>query len=201
MKKILFSKWVKRAALGLLAVVVVVAAAAAGTGLVFAQSSSPTPNPPQQSSPSGLRIAVLEKAFAAENTALSTQASNLDKANQLIAKAQARIDQARANGKNVGGLLLALNAFKAQIANAQSLHDTAGLILADQVGFDANGKVTTPAAAAQTVRDAHQSLKDARQVMRQAVFDLRSVIRLCRRANSSPNSSATPAPTSSGSLN
>ena len=194
MNKFLKHKWIRWAGLGLAALIIASVGVAAGTGLVFAQSASPTPNPPQQSSPSNLRIAAIEKAFSAENTRLNTQAANLDKADQLIAKAQARIDQAKANGKNVNLLQAALNVFKAQIANAKSLHNTASRILTAHAGFDENGKVAVRAVAVQTVRDAHQALNDARQVMRQAVRDLRSVIRLYRNAGPTP----TPAPSGSG---
>ena len=210
MNKFLKHKWIRWAGLGLAALIIASVGVAAGTGLVFAQSASPTPNPPQQSSPSNLRIAAIEKAFSAENTRLNTQAANLDKADQLIAKAQAHIDQAKANGKNVNLLQAALNVFKAQIANAKSLHNTASRILTAHAGFDENGKVAVRAGigkiyrmylavfAVQTVRDAHQALNDARQVMRQAVRDLRSVIRLYRNAGPN-NSNPTPTPAPSGS--
>jgi hypothetical protein len=199
MRNFLTSKWTRRAAVTLLAVMVAVSAIGAASVPAFAQSSSPTANAPQQSSPSAARIAALEKAFASENTWLATQASNLQKIGQWVTKAQGLIDKAKAKGWNVSGLQAALNAFKAQICNAQGLHNTANAILTNHKGFDANGKVTGAAAAAQTVKDARQSLGDARRVMRQAVLDLRSVILNFRKAHKGSAQPAAPSATPSGS--
>jgi hypothetical protein len=197
MRTFLTSKWTRLAAVALLAGVVAVSAIASAP--VFAQSSSPTPNASQPSSPSAARIAALEKAFANENTWLATQASNLQKIGQWVTRAQNLIDKAKAKGWNVAGLQAALNAFQAQIANAQGLHDTANAILANHAGFDANGKVTGAAAAAQTVKDARQSLGDARSVMRQAVLDLHNVILDFRKAHKGSAQPAAPTATPSGS--
>lgn len=194
MKKILVSKWMKGAVIGLLAGVMALGLIASVPGSVYAQSPSPTAAAPQQNT-AATRAAALEKAFANENTWLNTQTNNLAKADQLITTAQTLIDQAKVNGKNVGALQVALNAFKAQIANAQSLHDTANRILAGHAGFDASGKVTSAAVALLTVRDARQSLNDAHLVMRQAVIDLRTEIRLFRSAKRNATSPAIPTPT------
>jgi uncharacterized protein YdeI (BOF family) len=199
MKTFLTSKWTRLAALALLAVMVALSAMAIASVPAFAQSSSPTPNAPQQSGPSIARIAAMEKVFANENTWLATQASNLQKIEQWDTRAQDLIDKAKAKGWDVSGLQDALNAFKAQIANAQGLHNTANAILTHHPGFDANGKVTGAAAAVQTVRDARQSLGDARIVMRQAVLDLRSVILNFRKEHKGSGQPAAPSAMPSGS--
>lgn len=199
MRTFLTSKWTRLAAVGLLAVVVAVSAMAIASAPAFAQSTSTTPKASQPGSPSAARIAALEKAFANENTWLATQASNLQKIGQWVTRGQALIDKAKAKGWNVDGLQAALNAFTAQTANAQGLHNTANALLTNHVGFDANGKVTGAVAAAQTVKDARQSLGDARRVMRQAVLDLRSVIFNFRSAHKGSAQPAAPAATPSGS--
>jgi hypothetical protein len=203
MRTFLTSKWTRLAAVVLLAVMVAVSAMAIASAPAFAQGPSTTPNTLQQSSPSAARIAALEKAFANENTWLATQASNLQKIGQWVTRGQALIDKAKAKGWNVDGLQAALNAFKAQTANAQGLHNTANALLTNHVGFDANGKVTGPGgvAAAQTVKDARQSLGDARRVMRQAVLDLRNAILNFRKAHKGSAQPAAPtaAPSGSGS--
>ena len=203
MRTFLTSKWTRLAAVGLLAVMVAVSAMAIASAPAFAQGPSPMLNAPQQSSPSATRIAALEKAFARENTWLATQASNLQKIEQWVTRAQNLIDKAKAKGWDVDGLEAALNAFQAQIGNAQGLHNTANAILTNHNGFDANGKVTGPGgvAAAQTVRDARQSLRDVRSVMRQAVLDLRSAILTFRREHKGSGQPAAPtaAPSGSGS--
>jgi hypothetical protein len=198
MKTFLTSKWTRLAGMALLAVLVAVSAMAFASGPASAQAPSQTPSAPQQGSPSPARIAALEKAFANENTWLAAQATHLEKIGQWVAKAQDLIDKAEGRGWDASGLQVALNAFKAQIANAQGLHNTAEAILAKHPGFDDNGKVTAAAAAAQTVRDARQSLGDARTVMRQAVLDLRSVIRSFRRAHQSAGQQSAPTAAPSG---
>ena len=191
MKNILKPTWMKSGLIALVALSVAFAALELAPTLAMAQTPSPStpatppaaPATPATSQNQAARQAALEKAFAREQTASTTQANNLEKMSTLAAKAQALIDKAKANGRDVTGIQLALNAFKSQVADAQSLHDTAAGILSAHVGFDDSGKVTGMVAAAETVRDAHQSLVDTRNVMRQAAADLRSAIRAFRAAH------------------
>jgi len=191
MKTILKSTWMKSGLIAILALSVAFAALELAPTLAMAQTPSPTTpqaTPPATSAPAApqnqaARQAALEKAFAREQTASTTQANNLEKMSTLATNAQTLIDKAKAKGWDFAGIQLALNAFKSQVADAQSLHDTAAGILSAHVGFDDSGKITGIVAAAETVRDAHQSLVDTRSVMRQAAADLRSAVRAFRAAH------------------
>jgi len=192
MKTLLNSTWIKAGLIAALALVVAFVSLGFAPSLAQAQTPSPAgpTNPsaaaPAPQNPAGngaLRKAALEKAFARENTASATQAANLQKIGKVATHAQTLITKAQAKGWNVADLQAALNTFNGQIANAQSLHDTAAGILSTHTGFDASGKVTEVAGATQTVKDAHQSLADARSVIRQSVTDLRSAARAFRSAH------------------
>ena len=202
MKTLLNSNWMKAALIAALALGVAFVslgfapfpalAQAPNSGPVIPQApqsragqatAAPAPQNPAGQAAGALRKAVLEKAFARENTASSAQAANLQRIAKLATTAQDWITKAQAKGWDVSDLQAALTTFNGQIANAQSLHNTAAGMLAAHAGFDASGKVTDPAGAAQTVKDARQSLKDAHGVIQQAAADLRSAIRTFRSAH------------------
>ena len=198
MKHILTSKWIKPAAMALLALVIGFSAVGIATGPAFAQAGSGTAQP---NSANPKRVAALEKAFTQENTWLATQANNLQKIDQLATKAQALIDKAKGKGWNVGLLQAALDGFKAQIVDVQKSHDAAAATLSSHAGFDTTGAVTDVTVATQTVKDARQSLMDGRLLLRQSVIDVRTAIRNFRNEhkNSAPSAAPTTAPSGSGS--
>ena len=146
----------------------------------FAQAATPPPTT-QPADATGDKAAKfdakLEKVYAREQQALTKQQDHLTKANVKITEAQAKIDTLKGEGKDVTALQNALNTFKSQLANARTQHDAAGKILAAHAGFDANGKVTDEAAARQTVKDAAQSLRGAHTTLKQAVRDAREALR------------------------
>lgn len=187
MKTLLNSTWMKAALIAALALGVAFVSLGLAPSLALAQTPNPSPAAPQVTpaapATGALRKAALEKSLARENTASSTQAANLQKIGNVATNAQTLITKAQSKGWNVAVLQAALTTFNGQIANAQSLHDTAAGLLAAHAGFDASGKATDLAGAAQTVRDVHQSLVDARSVIRQAAADLRSAVRAFRNAH------------------
>jgi hypothetical protein len=188
MKTLLHSTWMKAGLIAVLALAVTFAALSLAPSLAQAQTTTPTtpsatPAAPQNTAGQAARKAALEKAFARENTAATIQATNLQKIGAAATNAQTLITKAQGKGWDVSALQAALNTFNTQIANAQALHNTAAGILSAHTGFDADGKVTDVAGAAQTVKDAHQSLADARSVMHQAVADLRSAVRAFRASH------------------
>ena len=147
----------------------------AGIGAVpaFAQTATPpatTPSPSAKDKSAKID-GKLEKIYAREQQALAKQQQHLGKANELIAKANDKITKFQGEGKDVSALQTALNTFKSQVADAQTQHDTAAKILSAHAGFGTDGKVTDDAAARQTVKDAAQSLRDAHRVLRQARHD------------------------------
>jgi hypothetical protein len=140
--------------------------------------------PPAQDQAAETRNARLEQAYQREQEWLSQQQDNLNKMNTVVVdKVQQFITTQQGKGKDVTALQAALATFKSQIVTAQSSHTTAANVLGTHLGFDANGKVTDAAQARQTLLDARQSLRDAHNVMRQAVLDLHRTIRQWRQVN------------------
>ncbi len=139
--------------------------------------------PPAQGQLAQTREGRLERAYQREQQWLSTQQDNLNKMNGAADKVQQFITTQQGKGKDVTALQDALATFKAQITAAQSSHTVAVNVLNTHLGFDASGKVTNAVQARQTVLDALQALRDAHNVMRQAVTDLHRAVRAWRLAN------------------
>ena len=119
----------------------------------------------------------LEKMLQGERERLSKQQAYLDKAGEFATKAQGRIDELKAKGKDTSALEAALAAFKQGIAAAQAAHDRARSILDAHAGFDRDGHVTDRDQAKQTLKDARQALKDAQEALRQAEMGLRKALK------------------------
>jgi hypothetical protein len=134
----------------------------------------------------------LQKDYQNEQTWLSTQQGNLALTDNVVTKVQDLISKAQAKGLDTSSLSSALTTFQAEIATANSSHNTAAGILSTHNGFDASGNVTDQAPALQTVKDAHQSLMDAHITLMQALKDLQTAVQQWRAANAP---SLTPAAT------
>ena len=119
---------------------------------------------------------ILGREYAREQKWLAGQQNALDQEVKLGTKTQAWIDSLKAKGKDTTPLDQAMTAFNAQVANAQNVHNTAATILSTHAGFDANGLVTNFVQARATVRNARQSLWNARRIRLQARTDLIRVI-------------------------
>jgi DNA repair exonuclease SbcCD ATPase subunit len=170
------SKFFVRLVGGLAAVALAAAFALLPASTVYADEGTPP-------APDGKRAERLEKALQREQEWLDIQQNNLDRANELAEKVQARIDELKAEGKDTSALEAALATYRAEIADALASHNTAAGILSAHTGFDENGHVTDPEQARQTVLDARESLQDARLALRNALLDLRIAIRDFRRAS------------------
>ena len=138
-----------------------------------AQAAQPSQPAPQATGGSPL----LTKAFQAEQAFLARQATNLDNTTNLVAKIQDLIDRAKARSLDASALEAALSAFQARVSEARSAHDTAAEILSTHAGFNADGSVSDPAEARQTVQDARKSLQSAATIMKQAANDLHTAVR------------------------
>ncbi len=125
----------------------------------------------------------LQAAFAFQQTRLGTQAQNIQDLSDVSAKAQARIDDLRARGKDVASLEAALAEFEGALPAINSAHQQAADLIAAHSGFDNNGKVTDLAAAADTVENIHRAFEQAHQQMVDAARALRQAIRNYREAN------------------
>jgi hypothetical protein len=166
---------------------------------VFAAANPQTTNPPAATptAPAALtpaeQAARVEQRLKNEQTWLTTQGNNLDRANKLVTVAQSVIDRFKARGIDVQPVQTALDDFKAALPAAVQMHTTASGILNTHAGFDASGKVTDLATARATVQSAYESLEQCRQTLKTAVSDLRTEIKNFRQAHKpAPKPTATP---------
>ena len=125
----------------------------------------------------------LQKDYQNEQKWLTIQQGNLGKTSDVVTKVQNLISQAQAKGKDTSALSTALATFQSEIATANASNTTAAGMLSAHNGFDGSGNVTDQTAASETVKDAHQSLSDARTTLLQASKDLRNAIDQWRKSN------------------
>lgn len=176
--KLLFKKtilWALIAALGV-ANLPFVSVSAAGT-------NEPTP-PPQ----GVLTNERLEKIWARQLRLYD----KMGKTDQFIGKVQQLIDRAAQNGKDVSAVQAALDAFADAVNDAKPIYESAQGIVNAHAGFDANGKVTDPEQAKETVRAMGEKLKEIKDAMGGTGKALRDAIQAFREANPRPEKTPTP---------
>jgi len=110
----------------------------------------------------------------------------MGKTDEFVAKIQQLLDRAAANGKDVSAIQSALDAFVAAAKDAKPIYESANGIINSHMGFDANGKVTEPAQAKETVRALGEKLKEIRVAMDGTGEALREAIQAFRAANPRP---------------
>ncbi len=161
----------------LIAVSVLVLAATAVFIVPSPVSAAPRAQAAQPTLPTSGGSPALTKAFQAEQAFLSRQATHLDNTANLVTKIQDLITRAKARSVDTSAPEAALAAFQAQVSEARSAHDTAAGILSTHAGFNADGSVSDPTLARQTVQDARRSLHSAATILKQAATDLRNSIK------------------------
>lgn len=177
-----YSKFAKFLSIAVLLGLLVGGFALAFPAVAQAQGS----NPPAQPTPTdkqAAQVARLEKAYQAELKALDAQAKRLDTADARVQKVTDRIASLKSQGKDTTAIDQELSDFKDMLKTAHSSHDSAASILKTHAGFDANGKVTDPKLAQDTVQQARKLLRDVPQTLRPAVRDLVRTIRQFLRDN------------------
>jgi hypothetical protein len=100
-----------------------------------------------------------------------------------IAKIQARIDQAAANGKDVTALQAALDAFESALKSAKPTYNSINGIVNSHQGFDANGKVTDTEKAKATVQEMRAKMQELKSAMNGTGKALREALKAFREAN------------------
>lgn len=126
---------------------------------VFAAPVGEDPNPDQ-----GKDVYPrLEQAFKRVQSWYEKQGEFLERADDYIRKAKTFISKAEQRDLDTSALRSLLESFESSIPVVQAAHDRAGAIITAHNGFDANGKVTDPEKAAQTVKDAASALQEGRQ--------------------------------------
>ena|SRR6266511_3932668 len=111
---------------------------------------------------------------------------------EFIAKVQKLIDRAKANGKDVSAVQEALDAFATQWKDAKPTYESMKGIINSHQGFDANGAVTDPEKAKETVKEMHGKFKEIRDTLNGTGKALHEAIKAFRQANPRPQPTATP---------
>ena len=110
----------------------------------------------------------------------------MGKTDEFVAKVQKLLDKASANGKDVSAIQSALDAFNASIKDAKPIYESMKGIINSHQGFDANGKVTDPEKAKETVKAMHEKMQAIKTVMDGTGKALRDAIKAFREANPRP---------------
>ena len=116
----------------------------------------------------------------------------MGKVNQVVDKVQKLLDRASAKGKDVSAVQAALDAFKAAIKKAQPTYESIKGIVDSHQGFDANGKVTDPTQAKETIMAMRGKFQEIKTAMNGTGKALRDAIKAYREANPRPVKTVTP---------
>jgi hypothetical protein len=146
-----------------------------------AGANDPTPSPSGESSNERL-----EKVWAHQLRVYERMGYRFDRSDFFVENLQGLIDRAKENGKDVTALQAALDAFKIALARAKSVYESGQAIVDEHEGFDANGKVTDPEKAKETVRVMGEKLKEIRTAMDGTGKALKEAIKAFREANPHP---------------
>jgi hypothetical protein len=134
----------------------------------------------------------LEQVWAHQLKVYERIGKGFDRLDDLIAKAQRLIDKANANGQDVSAVQAALDAFKAASKDAHPIYESGKGIVNSHQGFDANGTVTAPEKAKETVREMRDKLQEIKSAMDGTGKALREAIKAFREANPHPQPATTP---------
>lgn len=122
------------------------------------------------------RNARLEFAYASLQLWSENMGNRLDFTPEIYDVLDRWIALLEENGRDASELRQAKADFESAIASAQAEYDQGAAIVAAGNGFDANGDVTDPEAARETVSEARQYFADARQISVDAFQELRDVV-------------------------
>jgi hypothetical protein len=134
--------------------------------------------------PKGEQVnAKLEQAWARQLANYEKLGKGFADTDAQIAKFQARIDKAVANGKDVTSLQAALNAFASALKSGKPTYDSMGGIVSSHQGFDASGKVTDATQAKATVQEFRAKMQELQSTMNGTGKALREALQAFRDAN------------------
>lgn len=165
--------------LGLLVVTLALASLPLGTARAAGLTDPATPPP------AGAKLdknAHLERAFARQSKILKKAGKLYAQADLGFPKIQSRIDKAKANGLDVTQVQAAFDAFKKALTDARPLYDQAKAIADAHKGFDANGKVTDPTAARETVQSLREIGKQFKGAMNGTLKALHQAVKALRES-------------------
>lgn len=169
--------------LGVLAFSLLLAGLPLGSAHAAGLNDTATPPPAAQKQ---LKNPRLERAFARETRVLKRVGKLYEQLDAGFPKLQARIDKAKSKGVDVTGVQAALDAVKKALGDARPLYNQAKTIADTHNGFDANGKVTDPAAALETVKSLRETGKQFKDAMGGTVKALHEAIKSLRQSHHTP---------------
>ncbi len=156
----------------------------------FAAGNNDPTTPP---APSGqISNEKLEQVWARQLHTYERIGNGFDRVDSFTENAQRLIAKAKANGKDVSAVQAALDAFEAAVKEAHPVYESAKGIINSHQGFDANGKVTDPEKAKETVKAMHAKLQEIKTAMNGTGKTLREAIKAFREANPRPHPTSTP---------
>jgi hypothetical protein len=125
----------------------------------------------------------LEQVWGRQLKHYERMGQRFEREDEFMAKAQKLIDRAKENGKDVSAVQAALDAFEAAVQKARPIYESMNGIVNSHQGFDANGKVTDPAGAQETVQAMHAKFQEIKATMDGTGKVLREAIKSFREAN------------------
>lgn len=179
--------WFKKTLL--VTVVAILGLSALPVASAFALGLNDTATPPAPGQTSNTR---LERVWAREQTIYTRLGKMFDSSDKMIANAQKRIDQAKANGKDVSAVQSALDAFAAAVKQAKPVYNSAQGVITSHQGFDSAGNVTDATQARATVKSVMDTFKQIKQIVDGPRKALREAVKAFRDANQ-PAGTSTPA--------
>lgn len=146
------------------------------TGPVFAQDE----NPPQPGKLSDERLEFVWKRQLRIYERMGKVFEGMDTRHQKI---QSMIDQAAENGKDVAALQDALDAYQENLKSARPIYESVKGIVNSHQGFDAQGKVTDPEKARDTIEELRSKMQELKTVMDGSFKKLVEALKAFRRQN------------------
>ena len=166
----------------------------APTGSVFAQTEEPDPTATPPADQGEIIQQKLAKSYDRMQDLLVKQSERLAGLDDLIQKAQTKIDLLKGKGLDTTALEIALTAFIDTMPAIENAHEDAAAILEIHAGFGDDGGVTDIAAARETLRSAREAMNQVRDLTRRVMSDSRQALKTFREANPLPEPE-TPSPT------
>ena len=167
----------------LVALIVVLGMAAFPASNVYAAGRADETTPPERTEKSGER---LEKAWERALKMNQIIGRIFDNVDRVTEKIQTLIDKATENGKDTANLQAALDAFTASVDEARPIYEDAQALIRSHSGFDANGNVTVPEKAIETLKYLKESYQEIREITGVKGKALREAIKAFREANPRP---------------
>jgi len=128
----------------------------------------------------------LERIWARQLHRYERIGNGFERDDAFIERVQELIDRAEENGKDASAVQAALDAFEAALQDAHPIYESANGLVNSHQGFDANGKVTDPAKARETVDAMHEKFQEIKEAMNGTGKALHEAVKAFREANPRP---------------